>query len=81
MKDPDFGKLLDAAEAFDRERARWLIRHNKASTDFLWEVCRMKDVGDPDFVIGARTFDTARYERNEQASAAGMRAALSVINA
>lgn len=79
MDEPTFSQLLDAAEAFEKEKTRWMIRHNKFSTDFGFEVCRRDDVGVPKFEVGTRTMAMAEYELDEQAAAAGMRAALAVV--
>jgi hypothetical protein len=76
MTEPTFDQLLDAADAYEAEKARWLIRTNKMAMDFPIEVCRRDDDGEPVVVIGTRHPATADNERAEQSMAAAMRAAL-----
>lgn len=72
-------ELIDAAEAYDRERSRWNLRFNKAHTPARHEVFRVDEDGDPVVMAWTTGADTAINELEEMRAIAAMKAALTLI--
>lgn len=70
-------KLLEAADAYESEKARWGTRHNKRVS--RWEVFRKDDDGEPVVQASATGLATIEYEADERKSIAAMKAALSEL--
>jgi hypothetical protein len=76
----DDSALIEAAEAYDHERARWGVRRNKAFSPPRYEIFRSGDDGDPVVMASTTGDDTADYERHEMSAVAAMKAALATLS-
>lgn len=73
-------QFLEASEAYEAEKDRWSVRRNKLK-DQEYEVVRNDDDGEPVLQASCWKEDVARYERDERAAIAAMKAAAVVLGA
>ena len=77
----DDSTLIDAAEAYEKELARWNVRRNKAFRPPRFEIIRSDDTGEPVVMASTTGNDTAENEEFEMSRIAAMKAALRAISA
>lgn len=75
----DKERLIDGADAFMKERARWGTRRNKAFSPVRYEVFRSDENGEPVVMAWSEGEEAADEERYEMCSVAAMKAALAAI--
>lgn len=71
--------LLDAAEAYQNERALWNIRTNKSFSPTRYEIIRRPNNSDPCVMASTTGWNTALSELEEMSMIAAMKEALKVV--